>query len=76
MILLIWLPKHTEVDTEVTEIENEVSDITSFLSKTEAGYIIKDVDSNKKKNEKSFKLLIQVILLVKVILKVMKHKPF
>lgn len=76
MILLIWLPKHTEVDTEVTEIENEVSDITSFLSTTEAGYIIKDVDSNKKKNEKSFKLLIQVILLVKVILKVMKHKPF
>ena len=76
MILLTWLPKHTEVDTEVTEIENEVSDITSFLNTTEAGYIIKDVDSNQKKNEKSFKLLIQVILLVKVILKVMKHKPF
>lgn len=76
MILVTWLPKHTEVDIEVTEIENEVSDITSFLSTTEAGYIIKDVDSNKKKNEKSFKLLIQVILLVKVILKVMKHKPF
>lgn len=76
MILVTWLPKHTEVDIEVTEIENEVSDITSFLSTTEAGYIIKDVDSNQKKNEKSFKLLIQVILLVKVILKVMKHKPF
>ena len=76
MILLTWLPKHTEVDTEVTEIENEVSDITSFLSTTEAGYIIKDVDSNQKKNGKSFKLLIQVILLAKVILKVMKHKPF
>ena len=76
MILLTWLPKHTEVDTEVTEIENEVSDITSFLNTTEAGYIIKDVDSNQKKNGKSFKLLIQVILLAKVILKVMKHKPF
>lgn len=53
MILLTWLPKHTEVDTEVTEIENEVSDITSFLNTTEAGYIIKDVDSNQKKMEKA-----------------------
>lgn len=53
MILLTWLPKHTEVDTEVTEIENEVSDITSFLSTTEAGYIIKDVDSNQKKMKKA-----------------------
>lgn len=53
MILVTWLPKHTEVDIEVTEIENEVSDITSFLSTTEAGYIIKDVDSNKKKMKKA-----------------------
>lgn len=53
MILLTWLPKHTEVDIEVTEIENEVSDITSFLSTTEAGYIIKDVDSNQKKMKKA-----------------------
>lgn len=53
MILLTWLPKHTEVDTEVTEIENEVSDITSFLNTTEAGYIIKDVDSNQKKMKKA-----------------------
>lgn len=53
MILVTWLPKHTEVDTEVTEIENEVSDITSFLNTTEAGYIIKDVDSNQKKMKKA-----------------------
>ena len=53
MILLTWLPKHTEVDTEVTEIENEVCDITSLLSTTEAGCIIKDVDSNQKEMKKA-----------------------
>ena len=44
---------YTEVDTEVTEIENEVCDVTSFLSTTEAGCIIKDVDSNKKEMKKA-----------------------
>ena len=38
-------------NSEVKEIENKLPDTTNFLSKGRSDYIIKNVDSNKKRNK-------------------------